>query len=185
MGRWKYSKESVRPSDSASQRIKKMREQEHKRKKHEGNKKAGVRSMIFVSHLGPNMSAQQRTNIASTSKKSTKSEPPLELSGSNLSAPPFIIRRSIRPVEAWMRDCEKAMAEISEYNATESMVSLLGGGITERPPFNDFIYIYKPIANLSRKSISENTSISKSVSSPYGSSFAPSNVRDCVYERPY
>ncbi len=138
-----------------------------------------------MSHLAPNMFGQQRRSIAFTSKKFTKSETPPELSGSNLSPPPFIIRRSIRLVEAWMRGCEKSMPEISECNAKESMVSLLGGGITERPPFNDFIYIYKPIADLSQKSNLGNTSLSKSVSSPYGSSFEPSEVRDCVYDKPY
>jgi hypothetical protein len=131
------------------------------------------------------MFAQQRTNIASKSKKTTRSEPPLELSGISLNPPPFLIRRSIRLVEAWIRDCDKAMAEVSHHNAAGSMVSLLGGGITERPPCNGFIYIYKPIADLSRKSISDDISISKSISSPYGSSFEPSEVRDCVYEKPY
>jgi hypothetical protein len=125
--------------------------------------------------------------MASTSKRPTKSKLPLELSGSSLKPPPSMIQRSIRLVEAWIKDCEKAMAEISEDNTTESMVSLLGGGITERPPFNDFIYIYKPIAKLSRKSSSDNTSISKPVSSPTGSgsSFKASKVRDCVYNKPY
>ena len=77
------------------------------------------------------------------------------------------------------------MAGISEYNATESMVSLPGGGITERPSFNDFIYIYKPIANMRRNSNSDNASILIPVSSPSGSSFEPSKVRDCVYDKPY
>jgi hypothetical protein len=185
MGRRKDSRGSIRPNDSASQRIKRMREQEHKSKKRSRNKKAGVSSILFVSLLGPNMFVQQRTNVASTSKKRTKSDPSVELSGSSLNPPPFVIRRSIRLVEAWLKDCEKAMAEISLHNATESMVSLLGGGITERPPCNDFIYIYKPIADLSRELISDDNSISKSISSPYGSSFQHSNVRDCVYEKPY
>jgi hypothetical protein len=47
MGRRKDSRESIRPNDSASQRIKRMREQEHKSRKRSRNKKAGV-SSIFV-----------------------------------------------------------------------------------------------------------------------------------------
>ena len=68
--------ESIRPNDSASQRMKRMREQEHKSKKRSRNKRAGVSNIHFVSLLGPNLFAQQRTKISSTSKKGTKSDPP-------------------------------------------------------------------------------------------------------------
>lgn len=115
--------------------------------------------------------------------KNTTPEGP-DLAGSDLDPPKSVMQRSVRMVEAWLEDCERAVA--SENSGSGSMVSLLGVGLVDRPGLD--VAVYGPLTEqggaastkLSRKSILKSTS--RPSRSEY--TFNPRKVRDCVYDEP-
>jgi hypothetical protein len=109
-----------------------------------------------------------------------------DLSGSDLDPSKYTIQRSIKLVEAWLEECERAVMLESENAGTGSMVSLLGVGLVDRPALD--VAVYRPMTGKGEGSstkMSKNLMLkSKSGSSRSRCAFRRRKVRDCVYDRP-
>ncbi|KAE9366507.1 hypothetical protein N431DRAFT_548381 [Stipitochalara longipes BDJ] len=111
-------------------------------------------------------------------KKSEESQ--LDLSGSDIAPPSIFVKRSIRLVEAWLEDCEKAV-DRDERGGAGSMISLWGVGVVERPALD--VGAYRPVKRRGMSRLSSLRSIFKPSSTCSGKLFEPPEVRDCVYEK--
>jgi hypothetical protein len=180
-GRWKELRETVAPSESASQRGKRRKKRERRNKKASNQEKLSGFVFFVSALLGTKIFWLQSTKNASGSKKVLVPETGPDLPGSDLNPPDFMIHRSIRLVEAWLDDCEEAMAIQFEYTPTSSMVSLLGGGVIERPSLD--VDSYQPLSSKGRSTKFSFKSIFRLSSSSSRYSFKPPKVRDCVYDK--
>lgn len=101
----------------------------------------------------------------------TPQSPP-ELSGSDSDPPAAIMQQSARLVEAWLRDCDLAMAH-GDGRETDSMVSRLGGGIVTRPKVDVPIWRRLSIKSIVKPNSSRSRNNNKGANTP-----------DFVYEKP-
>jgi hypothetical protein len=84
-------------------------------------------------------------------------------------------------VEAWLEDCEEATAIQFGYTPTSSMVSLLGGGVIERPSLD--VDTYQSLSNKGRSAKFSIKSLFRHSSTSSRHSFKPPKVRDCLYDK--
>lgn len=97
---------------------------------------------------------------------------PPELSGSDSDPPAVIMQQSAILVEAWLRECDLTMAH-GDSRETDSMVSLLGGGIVTRPKVDVPIWRRLSIKSIAKPTFSRSRNTTKVANTP-----------DFVYEKP-
>ena len=170
-GRWEALRTSVAPSESSSSRMKKeiVKEEEKSRPKRQSSLWKKVKPRDSRDRLGTEQRIPMSKDPATLPEFSSDIDPPLPR-----------IQRSIRLVEAWLKRCNEVMEMQAHRDSdNESMVSLLGGGLLERPKLDVDAWKFSRRSWKSRSS----TSTSK-IGSTSSYRLPITQLSNCIFDKP-